>query len=494
MYPSRLPLVAVLRSATLLALLAAVASAALGPAARAQTAPDWERPALGPAPAFAAPEVQRHALSNGLPVLFVEKPGVPLAQVNLLVRTGTVDDGDRDGLASLAADMMDEGAGSLSALELADAVDFLGIRLTTGAGLHSVQVQLHTPVSKLDDALALLADVALRPTFPADDLERVRTSLLTSLGQRGDQPRAIAAVALARAVYGTAHPYGRLGTGEPATVRALDRQDLVDFHDRAVRPSNAALVVVGALDWAEVQPRLETAFGADAWPGRPATPRAALAEPAQVGATRVLLVDKPGAAQSVVRVARVGAPRSTPDFYALEVLNTILGGSFTSRLNQNLRERNGYSYGAGSGFSLRPVAGPFTAYADVQTAVTAPALTEFFNELTAISEPVPDDELTKARDFLALSFPSPFATVRGTASMVGDLWLDDLPADTYSRYSAGVRAVTAADLARVARQYVVPAEMVVVVVGDRETVEADVRALDLGPVEVVSVESVLGGE
>ena len=475
-----------------LALLALAASAAVAPAAGAQTAPTWERPALGPAPAFAAPQVQRHELSNGLPVLFVDKPGVPLAQVNLLVKTGSVDDGDRDGLASLAADMMDEGAGDLSALELADAIDFLGIQLGTGAGLHSLQVQLHTPVSKLDDALALMADIALRPTFPAPDLERVRTSLLTSLSQRGDQPRAVAAVALARALYGTAHPYGRLGTGEPASVRAITRQDLADFHDRAVRPANAALVVVGALDWAGVQPRLEAAFGSAAWPDRPAPAHAALAEPAQVGATRVLLVDKPDAAQSVVRVARIGAARSTPDYYALEVLNTILGGSFTSRLNQNLRERNGYSYGAGSGFSFRPVAGPFTASSDVQTDVTAPALTEFFNELTAIGQPVPDEERTKARDFLALSFPAPFATVRGTAAMIGDLWLDGLPPDTYDRYSAGVRAVSADDLARAARQYVVPSEMVVVVVGDRATIEDDVRALDLGPVEVMSIEDVLG--
>ena len=476
----------------LLALLAVVASAAV--AAQPAGPPDWTtRPALGPAPAFSAPAVERHTLSNGLEVLFAEKPGVPLAQVNLLVRTGSVDDGDLDGIASLTADMMDEGAGELDALELADAIDFLGIGLNVGADLHSVQVQLHTPVSKLDRALELMADVALRPAFAAADLERVRTSRLTGLAQRGDQPRAIAAVALARAVYGD-HPYGRTGAGEPATLRRITRDDLARFHDRAVRPSNAALVVVGATTWEEVRPRLEAAFGAQAWASRPASARSEVPEPAQVGARRVVLVDKPGAAQSVVRIARVGAARSTPDYYALDVLNTILGGSFTSRLNQNLRERNGYSYGAGSSFAFRPVAGPFTAYADVQTDVTAPALAEFFNELTAIGEPVPEPELAKARDNLALSFPAPFATVRGTAARIGDLWLDGLPADTYDRYSAGVRAVSAADLARVARQYVVPGETVVVVVGDRAVVEDDVRALGLGPVEVRSVEDVLGAE
>lgn len=486
-----------LRSAILLGMaLVASASVSAQPTVGGSQ-PDWDtRPAIGPAPAFSAPTVERHTLSNGLEVLFAEKPGVPLAQINLLVKTGSVDDGDLDGLASLAADMMDEGAGSLDALELADAIDFLGIGLGVGADLHSLQVQLHTPLSKLDRALALMADVALRPTFPAADLERVRTSVLTSLEQRGDQPGSIAGVAWTQAVFGD-HPYGRTGAGEPATVRAITRDDLVAFHSRAIQPDRAALVVVAAAPWSDLSGRIEAAFGADAdWPVMTESRLVLrdLPEPEQVGPRRVVLVDKPGAAQSVVRIARIGAARSTPDYYALDVLNTILGGSFTSRLNQNLRERNGYSYGAGSAFVFRPVAGPFVAYADVQTDVTALALTEFFNELTAIAETVPDEELSKARDNLALSFPAPFATVRGTADRIGALWLDDLPADTYDRYSDGVRAVTAADLERVARRYVVPDEMVVVVVGDRAVIEADVRGLDLGPVEVLSVQDVLGGE
>ncbi len=467
-----------------------LALAAVAPAA--QPAPPDGRPALAPAPVFVPPAVERHRLSNGLPVLFVAKPGVPLAQVDLLVRTGSADDGALDGLAGFAADLMDEGAGDLDALALADAVDFLGVDLGVDADVHSVRVRLHAPLSKLDPALGLMADVALRPAFSEADLERVRTSRLTALEQRRDEARAIASVAFARAVFGRDHPYGRLGDGEPATVGAISRADLVAFHDRALRPGNAALVVVGAVTWPEVADRLEAAFGAEAWPARPVEPRRPVAEAAQVGPRAVTFVDKPGAAQSVVRIGRVGAARSTPDYAALEVLNTILGGSFTSRLNQNLRERNGYSYGAGSGFDYRPVAGPFVASSDVQTDVTAPALTEFFRELSGIAAPVPADELAKARDNRALSFPSPFATVRGTAAMVGALWLDDLPDDAYARYAADVRAVTAADLARVARRYVDPDRVAVVVVGDWSVVGDAVRALDLGPVEVLSVDDVLG--
>ena len=469
------------------------AFALLAGPALAQDVPDWDtRPALKPAPAFAPPTVERHALSNGLPVLFVAKPGVPVAQINLLVRTGSVDDGPRDGLARVATDMMDEGAGDLDALALADAVEFLGVRLGVGADRHHLQASLWTPLSKLDASLPLLADVALRPTFPEGDLERVRTSTLTSLGQRADQPRALASVALARALYGADHPYGRTGEGSPEAVRALTRDNLVDFHDRAMRPSNAALVVVGALTWDEAEARLEAAFGAGAWPSRPAPDRAAVRQPEAVGARRVVLVDKPGAAQTVVQVTRIGAARDTDDFHALGVLNTILGGSFTSRLNQNLRERNGYAYGAGSAFDFRPVAGPFVASADVQTDVTGAAVAEFFNELAAIRQPVPAAELAKARDYRALSYPAPFATVGGTAARVGELWLDGLPDDTFARYGADTRAVSEADLARVAQAYVTPEAVVVVLVGDRAAIEAEVRQLDLGPVEVVSVEDVLG--
>ena len=459
----------------------------------AQTVDRSERPALGPAPAFRPPAVERFELSNGLPVLFVAKPGVPLAQVNLLVKAGAVADPEgRGGLASLTADMLDEGAGGRSALDLADAADYLGVDLTTGADLQSLQVRLHTPVSKLDSALALMADVALRPTFPADELERLRTSRLTALAQRRDEPRAVASVLFDRTLYGDASPYGRPTVGSPASVGGVERADLVAFHEVAVRPGNAALVVVGALDRADVAPRLEALFGSAAWPRGAAFAGGVVPEPTQVAERAVLLVDKPGAAQTVVRIGRVGAARSTPDYAALQVLNTVLGGSFTSRLNQNLRETNGYAYGAGSSFAFRPVAGPFVASADVQTAVTGPALTEFFRELAGVRARVPDGEVAKARNYVALSFPEPFETVRGTAAVVGDLFLDDLPLDAYDGYTASVLAVTPDDLERVAAEYVDPETVAVVLVGDRAVIEADVRALELGPVQTLTVDDVLG--
>lgn len=462
--------------------------------------PDWDtRPALEDAPAFVPPTVERYTLSNGLEVLFVEKPGVPLVQIDLWAREGGTSYSP-DGLARFAADMMDEGAGELDALELADAIDFLGINLSVSAGVEALAVRLHTPLSKLEPALSLMADVALQPTFAESDLERVRTSRITALEQRRDESRDIASDAFVQAVYDGSHPYGTLGNGTPSDLEAITRQDLVRFHSR-LQPTQAALVVVGATTWEAVSPRLENAFGADTWPA-PDVPGPSLEVPESVVNVNapLVLVDKPGAAQSVIRIGFDAAQRSTPDYYALEVLNTILGGSFTSRLNQNLRERNGYSYGAGSSFDYRSGGGPFTAFSDVQTDVTALALTEFVREFEAIRERVPETELSKARDFLSLSFPGPFATVRGTAAQVGALWLDRLPLSTYAGYSAGVQSVTADDLERVAAQYFNREQMVFVVVGDRASIEADIRALDLvrsvtpgiDTVEVLSIKDVLG--
>lgn len=453
--------------------------------ATAQTVP---HPALTATPRFAMPPIQRLALSNGVPVLLVEKPGIPLVQVNLVVKAGSVDDPDgKTGLASMTAQLLDEGAGGRSALELADAVDFLGIDLTTFAGLHTMGVDVHTPTSKLADALDLMADVALRPAFPAAEVERLQAQTVVGLGQRRDQPNAIATALFSRMLFGASHPYGR--TAMPATVRSLTRDDLAAFHRARFATGNAAFVVVGDVTPASILPMLEARFGASAWPAAAGTASATIAPTRQVTGRTITFVDKPGAAQSAIRLGRIGAARSSEDYYALQVLNAILGGSFTSRLNQNLRETHGYAYGAGSSFSFRPVPGPFLAASNVQTDATAPALTEFVKELTNIRT-IPQDEVEKGKNFVALSFPETFQTVEGTADMVSDLWANGLPLDTYNRYTDRVMAVTGADLARVARTYIDPAKVAIVVVGDKATQEAAVRALRLGPVTSLTVNDV----
>jgi predicted Zn-dependent peptidase len=463
---------------------------ALGIPLAAQVPDRTKPPELGPPPVLTLPPIARHTLSNGLQVLLLEKHQVPTVQINLVVRTGSAMDPDgKVGLASMTAAMLDEGAGRRSALEVADAADFLGAQLGVFSEQHITTVSLHAPVARLDSALAVMADVALRPAFAAEELERQRRQRLTALVQQHDEPRIVAQVLFNRTLYGDAHPYGRRAGGVEQSVRSFTPDDLRRFHGTWFRPNNAALIVVGDVRAETVLPRLEAAFGA--WEAG-TVPAVQWPEPAQVRRREVLLVHKPGAAQTEVVVGRIGVPRSARDYYALVVMNTILGGSFTSRLNNNLREEKGYTYGAGSSFGFDRLAGPFSARAAVHTDVTDKALAEVMKELRRIRERVPGDELDRARNFVALRFPERFEAVASVARQLGELYAYDLPLDYYNDYTRRILAITAPDVQRVARQYVDAERVAIVLVGDREKIEAGVRALKLGPVETMTVEQVLG--
>jgi predicted Zn-dependent peptidase len=463
-----------------------------GAPASAQTqAPDRSGPPKLDAPrALTLPPVTKRALSNGGPVWIVEQHEVPVASVALVVKSGaSADPAGKFGVASLTAAMLDEGAGSRDALALADAIDFLGASISTGAGFDSSSVSLYTPVARLDDALDLMADVAIRPTFAANELERVRTERLTSLLQIRDNPPAIGAAAFPRLVYGETHRYGTGLSGTTASVTALTAADLRSFHAAHYTPGNAHLIVVGDVAPDAVMTALEKSFGSWKGPAAPAQAPAA-ASPAPHART-IYLIDKPGAAQSVIRVGWVGAARNTPDYYAIQVLNTVLGGSFTSRLNTNLRETHGYAYGAGSAFDMRLAAGPFFAAANVQTDKTAESVTEFFNELNRIGEAMPADDLNKAKNYLALGFPQDFETTQDIASKLSEQVIYGLPDGWFNDYVSKILAVTAADVERAAKTYITPGTFAVVVVGDLKTIEAGVRALNLGTVKVVPIEEIL---
>ena len=451
-----------------------------------------QRPGVGPVPDLELPPVERFTLQNGLDVLVMEKRDLPLVQVNLHVRAGTVDDpADRLGLADLTADMLDEGAAGRGALELADELEYLGARFGVGAGTHLSTVSLRVPVARLDAALGLMADVIVRPDFPAAELDRLRQDRVTYLIRRHDEPNLIASALFQRTLYGADHPYGRGGVGTAETLAAITTDDLRAFHRAHYRPDNATLVVVGDVDAAGIRGRLEAVFGEWRANGEGAAP--ARVEPArQVQGRTVYLVDVPGAAQSVIQIGRIGVDRRSDDYYALQVMNTILGGSFTSRLNQNLREDKGYTYGARSSFDFSPVPGPFVAGAAVQTDATAPALVEFMKELEAIREPIPEEEVALARNFLAMRYPAGFQSVAGIAGRLADVIQYGLPADYFNEYTDRVLAVTREDVERVARRYIDPENVVIVIVGDRSAVEDEVRALGLGELRVLEVTDVLG--
>jgi zinc protease len=447
-------------------------------------------PSLGPALRLALPAIEKRELTNGLDVWVVEAHEVPLVQVNLVVHAGSGDDpAAAFGLASLTAAMLDEGAGTRSALEIADEIDFLGAELGTTSSFDASAVRLNVPVRALERALPLMADVALKPTFPADELERLREERLTTLLQARDDPAAVAAAAFPRVVFGGVHRYGTGAAGTTATLGAFAPPQLTAFHAQRYRPSNATLIVVGDVTAAGVLPLLEGAFGA--WQGDAATARAAVPPAERPRGRQVTIVDMPGAEQSQIRVGTVGVARSTPDYFPLQVLNTVLGGSFTSRLNQNLRETHGYAYGANSRFDMRLSPGPFVAAAGVQTDKTAESLTEIFKELDAIRTTIGADELAKAKNYLALGFPSAFETIEDLAANLEELAIYGLPETYYADYTAKIGDVTAAAVRRVAAAHIEPANLAVVVVGDRARIEAPIRALDLGEVRIVGVEDVL---
>jgi zinc protease len=463
----------------------------IGPVAGQTSGPDRSKPPeLGPPPTLKLPSIEHLKLSNGLPVVLLEKHQVPVVSLDLIVKGGSSLDPDKKiGLAALTASMMTEGAGKLGALQLADAIDFLGARISATAGFHSLSVDLYAPVARLDQALPLFADVALHPTFPSPELERKRLQLLTRLLQARDEPTAVANVLYDRTLYGDHHPYGVSVYLDEETIRSFTVDDIRKYHSSVFFPNNATLIVVGDIKSDALLPKLESAFSG--WKSGQVPTSPAL-EAKQVPEREVFLVDKPGAPQSELRVGLIGAPRLTEDYFTLVTLNTILGGSFTSRLNSNLREKNGYTYGAGSNFGFRLWPGPFMIRTAVQTEVTDKAVAEIMKELEAIRQPIPAGELDRGKNYVALRFPGRFQSVRGIASQLEELVTYGLPDSYFNDYVGRILAVTQSDTQKAAEKYLDPGRMAIIVVGDRAKVEPGLRALNLGPIHTLSIEDVMG--
>ncbi len=452
--------------------------------------PDRSTPPVpGPVPVFHAIPVEHYRLSNGIEVFLSQKHGIPLVQVNAIVRAGIVDEpSDKPGLATMTAGLMMEGAGGRDAIGVHNAVDYLGADLSVDAGYHTFGVSLNTPVGKLDSALALMADVMLRPSFPGAELERKKKETLTALLQWRDEPRTLASVLFNKVLYGS-DPYGRMSIGTAGSVESFTIDDLKAFHAKYFGANRATIVVAGDVTPALMIPKLEHAFGA--W--KPVdTPGAPAFSVTDVPATHLYLVDKPGAEQSEIILGRIAASRLTDDFYSLVVLNTILGGSFSSRLNHNLRETHGYTYGAGSEFDFRVERGPFRASSSVQTRVTDSSLIEFMNELRAIKDPVPETELKKARQYVALSYPSGFQTVGQIADEMDNMVVFHLPDDYFNTYIGHILSVSEEQVKAAAAKYIDPGKLAIVVVGDLSKIKENIEKLHIGRESVVSIDDILG--
>jgi predicted Zn-dependent peptidase len=416
----------------------------------------------------------------------VEMREVPLVQANLMIEGGGRLDGDRPGLATFTANMLDEGAGSRDAFALAAELEFLGADLNTGASWNATVISLGAPKRTFAKAMDLMADVLLRPTFSVVDVNRQRDLRLAAILQQRDQPGAVAALVSSKVVYPETHPYHDPLGGDSASTAGLDSAMVRDFWQRAADPRRATLIVTGDISLAEARGLAQAKFGSWRSPARPlVAPAPSTVPAAPKQASRIVLVDKPGAAQSVISIGAPGVERTTPDYPAITLMNTILGGSFSSRLNDVLREQKGYTYGAGSGFGWQPIPGAFQAGAQVRTNVTDSSLAIFFEEFRRIRDSaVSDVELERGRSYLALGALSDFETTGDVAGQLAGLNVFGLPLGTIPADIAAISELTAADVQRAARKYIDPEHLTVVIVGDIATIRPGIEALGLGPIEV----------
>jgi len=436
---------------------------------------------------FRAPIPKQLALHNGLPVFLIERHDVPLVAISLAVRSGEdTDPAGKAGLSSLALDLLDEGTQTRDAAAIARGFEDLAARYGTSADADASRVSVVALSETLGPVLELFADVIERPAFRAADVERVRVERLGQIAQALDDPASVGQHVLERVLFGQKHPWGYPGEGTVKSVKSIARKDLIAWHKAWFRPSNAALFVVGDTTEAAITPLLESRFGD--WQGSKAAKPSKLAAPKK-GARVITLVDKPGAPQAQIWIGEIGVVSTAPDIFPVRVMNNILGGSFNSRLNGNLRTEHAYSYGVFSFFDTHREAGPFVATGGVVSEKTAEALGEFMKELGRMkSGEVSDAELSDAKDSLVRAIPALFASNEQTAGAYARAWSHGLPADYYAAYQQRVEAVTKDEVAKAARDRLHPDDMAIVVVGPSKEIAANLASLKLGKLELRDAE------
>ena len=439
-----------------------------------------EVPKPGPMAKASLPAARSFRLANGLTVYWAESHTLPIVAGQLVVRSGSAaDPAGLPGLAAFTAAMLDEGTRTRDALAIASQLEGLGANLTTGSNFDGSFVTFDVLKPNAEQALAIVSDVALGPTFPAGDVERVRGDRLTALLQQRDSPFQIAFRVMYPSLYGPGHPYGHVPLGTEDALKKITRDDIAGFYRASYSPANAALVLAGDLTEAEARRLATEAFGG--WTGQ-AVAAPAPPVPASIP-ERVVIVDMAGAPQTAVGIVQLGVKRSDPDFERLNVMNTILGGLFSSRINLNLRERHGYTYGAFSSLVETRGVGPLFVGSAVRADVTGASVHEMLNEAQAMTRAeVTPDELTLAKDSIARSLPALFETTRSAVGTVGLLFLFELPPDYYAGLPGRLASMTAADVFAATKRHLAPDRMLVVAVGDRAQAEPQIAGLKLGAV------------
>ena len=448
-------------------------------------------PAVTEFPAASFPARETTRLSNGLEVILARRTAVPVVDFNLLLDAGyAADQFALPGTARMALDMLDEGTTSRTALEIAETLEGLGTTLAARSGLDTSSVTMSTLKENLDASLDLFADVVLRPSFPEAEFDRRRRQQLAAIAREKVQPTGMAMRVFPRLLYGEGHAYGQplTGSGSEAALQALGLDGLRAFHDTWFRPGNATLIVVGDVTLAELEPALEARFGT--WePGE--VPRKNLGVVGRQPETVVYLIDRPDSEQSIIFAGHVAPPKSDARDLQIETVNDILGGSFTARVNMNLREDKGWSYGARS--MLWDAAGqrPFIVLAPVQTDRTAESMAEIDNEIGGLrggGRPPTAAELARVKDQRTLTLPGRWETNRAVMADLVEMVRFGLPEDHWETYAGAVRDLELADVRDEAGRLLQPDRMIWVVVGDRARIEESVRALELGPVRFLDAD------
>jgi zinc protease len=439
-------------------------------------------PKPGPAHALNLPVPEIFKLSNGLTVYYHYRAGLPVVAANLVFKTGSGSNPvDKPGLASFTANMLQQGTETRSATQIADDAALLGTTLSSGASVDASSAGASSLTNNFPGVLDLIADVVLHPTFPPAEVERRRAARLAAFTDDRSDPEVVVARTSVSALFGPHSPFGYDNSGTEASIKAITRGDLMNFWKTYYVPNNAALVVSGNIPVDELKALAESKFGA--WKND-TVPTLQIGAPETTKA-KIIIVDRPGAQQTMVRLVQLGVDRSTPDYPALEVMNSALGGLFSSRINLNLREQHGYTYGASSFFIYRRRVGYFVAGGGIRTDVTAPAVSEILKEIRRmIDTPMTAAELSLAKDSQSRSLPGIFESNRGEAGALSELFMYNLARDYFSNLPERLNAVTAEDAEAVAKKYLHPDQMILVCVGDRAKIEPGLLKLDLGPVQI----------
>ncbi len=449
-----------------------------------------ERPSPGQPRTYHFPAFERTVLPSGLQVLAVHVPGRPLVSASLVFLRGAGDEPrDIAGATVLAARAMTEGTERYPGVELLEAAERLGATLHVEATWDAFVAAVDVAAPRLDAALELLAELVERPTFPEQDVARLRDERINDLMQARADPRRRVERAFTATIYASDSPYSRPSGGDEDSVPRLSPVALRTVHRSILAPDRAALIVGGDLTGLSIASLAERVLGSLGVATRSPVPVTPPAANSAVSRPIVRFYHRPGSVQTELRIGHVGLPRRVPDFHAVGVMAAILGGLFNSRLQMNLREDKGYTYGVGAGFDMRRGAGPFAVRTAVQTAATVPSIIETLSELRRIRETeVTATELAAARDYLVGVFPLRFETPGAVVGALGGLFVHELPDDELARYRAEIEAVGVSDVLAAARDHIHPDRMAIVAVGDADAVAAELESAGLGELEVIADE------